>query len=74
MLAMNLFQGQFGSIDPAFMRNVFTVQAGLPAMTNISIVAGYYGADSGFATKSFFWTTLVSLLVIPAYMILFQNI
>lgn len=71
-LAAGLFGGRFGSVDPGLMRNVFTVQAGLPAMTNISIVAEHYGADSGFATKSFFWTTLVSLLTIPAYMILFS--
>jgi predicted permease len=74
MLAVNLFGGQFGSIDPELMRNVFTLQAGLPAMTNIAIVAENYGADSGFATKSFFWTTAVSLLTIPAYMLLFSFI
>jgi malate permease and related proteins len=72
MLAKNLFGGQFGSVDPILMRNVFTVQAGLPAMTSVSIVAGNYGADSGFATKSFFWTTAVSLVTIPAYMLLFS--
>ncbi len=71
-LAMGFFGGQFGGVDPILMRNVFTVQAGLPAMTNISIVAENYGADSGFATKSFFWATLVSLLTIPAYMLLFS--
>ncbi len=73
-LAAGLFGGQLGSIDPVLMRNVITVQAGLPAMTNISIVAAYCGADSGFATKSFFWTTLASLLTIPAYMLLFHSI
>lgn len=72
MIAVSAFGVQPGSIDPALMRNVFTVQAGLPAMTNVSIVADNYGADTGFATKSFFWTTLVSLLTIPAYMILFS--
>lgn len=74
VIEISLFGGQFGSIRPELMRNVFTVQAGLPAMTNISIVAENYGADSGFATKSFFWTTAVSLLTIPAYMILFSLI
>lgn len=74
MFAMSLFGGQLSSIEPGLMRNVFTVQAGLPAMTNISIVAENYGADSGFATKSFFWTTAVSLLTIPAYMLLFSVI
>ncbi|MGE5496235.1 MAG: AEC family transporter [Burkholderiales bacterium] len=73
-LAAGLFGGQMGSIDPVLLRNVVTVQAGLPAMTNISIVAAYCGADSGFATKSFFWTTLFALLTIPAYMLLFYSI
>lgn len=68
-----LFSGAL-AIDFTLMRNVFTVQAGLPVMTQTSIIASHYGADAGFATKGFFWTTLVSLLTIPAYMLLFEMI
>lgn len=52
------------------MRNVFTVQMGLPALMQTTIVSEIYGADVKFATKNVLSTTLFSLLIIPAYMIL----
>jgi predicted permease len=72
--AISLFGAQFQSIDMIMMRNVFTVQSGLPTMSQTSIVASHCGADAEFATKCFFWTTAVSLLTIPAYMLLFSII
>lgn len=69
-----LFSTQFTTIDFTLMRNVFTVQGGLPVMAQTSIITSLYGADSEYATKSFFWTTLVSLVMIPAYMVLFHSI
>lgn len=60
------------AMDFEMMRNVFTVQAGLPAMTQTVILSQLYGADVKFATKSFIWTTIASIVTIPAYMVLFQ--
>jgi predicted permease len=70
--AIALFSPGGASADLLLMRNVFTVQAGLPAMTQTVIISRMYGADSQFATKSFIWTTLASVITIPAYMVLFQ--
>lgn len=63
-----------GPASMVMVRNVFTVQAGLPVMTQTVILAQLYGADVEFATKSFIWTTLLSVVSIPAYMVLFQYI
>lgn len=58
----------------ALMRNVYTIQTGLPAMMQTSIIAGLYGADMQYATKNVFYTTLFSLITIPVYMILLAAI
>lgn len=47
---------------------VFTMQAAMPAMTQMAIVAKEYGADSSFAATLSFVTILGGLLVIPFYM------
>ncbi len=60
--------------DLVMMRNVFTVQAGLPVMTQTVIISQLYGADTKFATKSFIWTTIASVVFIPVYMVVFQYI
>jgi malate permease and related proteins len=51
-------------------QQVFIMQSTLPIMLQSVIVAEYYGADSNFATKSFAWTTVFSIISIPIYMIL----
>lgn len=56
------------------MRNVLTVQTGLPVMTQSVIVAQHYGADARFATRGMVWTALASLLTIPLTVLLFQVI
>ena len=71
---MALFPAGGSSADLVLMRNVFTVQAGLPVMTQTVILSRMYGADAEFATKSFVWTTLASIITIPAYMALFRYI
>ncbi len=73
-LAIMLFAPGGAPAELALMRNVFTVQAGLPVMTQTVILSRLYGADVKFATKSFIWTTLASVVTIPAYMVLFQYI
>ena len=47
---------------------VFTMQAAMPAMTQMAIVAKEYGADSSFAATLSFVTIMGGLLVIPFYM------
>lgn len=47
---------------------VFTMQAAMPAMTQMAIVAKEYGADSSFAATLSFVTIIGGLLVIPFYM------
>jgi predicted permease len=73
-LAIILFSPGGTTTELALMRNVFAIQAGLPVMTQTVILSRLYGADVKFATKSFIWTTLVSVITIPAYMLLFQYI
>lgn len=57
-----------------FMRNVFIMQISLPALMQTSILAEHYGADTEFATKCIFFTTALSLITIPAYMLLLSAI
>lgn len=56
--------------DHLLMRKVFVVQIGLPALMQTAISAEVYGADSKFATKCVFFTTALSLITIPAFMLL----
>lgn len=51
---------------------VFTMQAAMPAMTQMAIVAKRYGADSRYAAELSFITILFALAAIPVYMILAQ--
>lgn len=47
---------------------VFTMQAAMPAMTQIAIMSKFYGADSEFAAKLSFVTILLGIITIPVYM------
>lgn len=47
---------------------VFTMQAAMPAMTQMAIVAKQYEADSKYAAALSFITILCGLIVIPVYM------
>jgi len=67
--ALVLFIMSFFSFPP-LMRNVFVVQAAMPVMTQSVIVAQTYGADDQFAALGAVVTTLASLVVIPAYVII----
>lgn len=57
----------FISVAPISLK-VFTMQAAMPAMTQMAIVAKQYGADSSYAASLSFITILCGLLVIPFYM------
>lgn len=47
---------------------VFAMQAAMPAMTQMAIVAKQYGADSQYAAALSFITIIAGLIVIPFYM------
>jgi predicted permease len=56
------------------MRNVFVIQISLPALMQTAITAELYGADAEYATKCVFFTTALSIITIPAYMLLLSAI
>lgn len=49
---------------------IFTMQATMPAMTQMAIVAKTYGADSAYAATLSFLTVLLGIVVVPLYMML----
>ena len=49
---------------------IFTLQATMPAMTQMAIVAKNYGADSAYAATLSFLTVLLGIVVVPLYMML----
>ena len=51
---------------------VFTMQASMPAMTQMTVVAKAVGADVKYATQVSFLSVLLGLLVIPVYMFILQ--
>lgn len=55
---------------PVLMKKVFVIQAALPAMTQITIIARVYDADTEYAAMLTAITTLVSAVAIPVYMLI----
>ena len=58
---------------PVLMKQVFVMLAAMPAMTNTSIVAKYYGADYQYAAMLTVITTCLAIVVIPFYMWVLQG-
>lgn len=58
---------------PELMRNVFIIQASLPTVASLSLLAGYYGSDPDFATLAVGGSTLLSIVTIPLMMILIAH-
>lgn len=56
-------------IPPLFAK-VYVIQAALPCITQIAVLAEYHHADVKFATTAVASTTLLSLVVLPVWMIL----
>jgi predicted permease len=50
------------------MKQVFFIQAGMPAMTQTPILAEAYGADAEYAGLGTSLTTVMSMLTIPVAM------
>jgi hypothetical protein len=57
-----------GGDFPVLMKQVFVIQAAMPAMTQTPILAEAYKADSEYAGLGTSLTTLLSLVSIPVYM------
>jgi predicted permease len=72
LLSSGASQAQLSELT--LMRNVLTTQIGLPAMTLTVIVSQRYGADALYATRGLIWTTIASLITIPATVLLFELI
>lgn len=53
---------------PELMKKVFVIQAALPAMTQITILAKVYEADTEYAAVLVTITTLFAIIAIPIYM------
>lgn len=58
---------------PALMKSVFVIQAAMPVMTNSSIIAKSYRADYSFAAVMITVTTVLSIFVIPIYMLILEH-
>ncbi len=58
---------------PVLMRNVYIIQASLPVMMNVVIIAGHYKADLQFATVAISISTLISIATIPLFMLLLSG-
>jgi hypothetical protein len=59
------------SLDfPLLMKQVFLMQAAMPAMTQNPILAEAYGADAEYTAIGTSLTTVLSMLSIPIYMTL----
>jgi len=53
---------------PELMKKVFVIQAALPAMTQTTILAKVYEADTEYAAVLVTITTLFAIIAIPIYM------
>jgi len=59
---------------PLLMKEVFIIQASLPIMTQVSIVARAYNADSEYAAVMTTITTLQAVISIPLFMFLIDKL
>jgi len=55
---------------PILMKRVFIIQAAMPVMTNTSIIAKAYDADTQYASVMTMVTTVLAIIAIPFYMVL----
>ena len=59
---------------PTLMEKVFSIQSAMPAMSITSVIAEANGADYEYAAVVTTMTTIVTLLVIPFYIIILSQI
>lgn len=73
VILLAMFFSQFFNV-PHLMRDVFVIQAAMPAMTNSSIVSKAYNADYEFAAIMISVTTILSVIILPIYMVILSKI
>ena len=67
-----LFAGRFGITVPVLLRNTMIVQAAVPALTVLPILAGDADGDVEYATNTVVTSTILFLVVIPIVMMLLK--
>ena len=55
---------------PPLMIKVFVIQSSLPVMASVALLAGYYRADTTYASVLVSLSTLLAMLTVPAYMVI----
>lgn len=60
---------QVFGLSPLYM-SVYVIQASLPCITQIAVLAKFHHADTKFATTAVAGTTLASVLTLPAWMMI----
>ena len=55
---------------PLMMKQVFVIQAAMPVLTNITVVAAYFGADRHWASLFVAISTIAGVITIPIWMTL----
>jgi len=58
---------------PTLMGQVFVLEAAMPAMVNISIIAKEYGGDYKYAAELVLVSTVLAVVTIPIYMLMLQG-
>lgn len=56
---------------PALMAKVFIIQSSLPVMSQAAILSAHYHTDPEFGAQAVCLTTLLSMISIPLYMVIF---
>jgi predicted permease len=56
---------------PALMLKVFIIQSSLPAAANLALMSSYHGGDASFAAIVVSVSTVLSLVSLPIFMLLF---
>ena len=59
---------------PPIMRSVFIIQSALSVMVQVPVLAGYYKADAHYATVITTFSTVVSLVALPIWMVIVSTL
>lgn len=57
---------------PPLMEKVFIIQAAMPVITQVAIISKAYNADDKYAATMVTLSTIISLIFIPVYMLIFS--
>jgi predicted permease len=64
ILALNALAALRNNIDP-FVRNIVVLQLAMPCGSIVAALAAKYESDYLYATESIFYTTVLSMLILP---------